>query len=246
MRFIVALKEEFEHTGNWLFRWRSYLPILLLCIFVIGFFDLRLRAEDGGRGLMWELACFAVALLGLAVRIYTAGYAPRGTSGRHTLRQEAKRLNSSGMYSLLRHPLYLGNALMWLGISLFIHVWWVVVISMLIFWIYYERIMFAEEEFLLQQFGHKFEVWAKKTPAFLPKFKNWIPPDKDFSWKKILRYESPTLLLITTSLTFLHALRDQIVLGTIEIDWVWITLLSITLLFYLVIRILRKATRILS
>jgi len=52
--------------------------------------------------------------------------------------------------------------------------------------------------------------------------------------------------LITTSLTFLHALRDQIVLGTIEIDWVWITLLSITLLFYLVIRILRKTTRILS
>lgn len=242
----MALREDFEHTGNWLFRWRSYLPILLLCIFVLGFFELRHKAEASSWGLLGEIVCFAVSLLGLAVRVYTAGYAPRGTSGRHTLRQEAKRLNSSGMYSLLRHPLYLGNAIMWLGISLFVHVWWVVVISMLIFWIYYERIMFAEEEFLRQQFGHKFEAWANRTPAFLPKFKNWISPDKVFSWKKVLRYESPTLLLITISLSFLHALRDQILLGKIEIDVVWIVILSITLVFYLTIRVLRKTTRILS
>ena len=135
-------------------------------------------------GLVWELTCFAVTLLGLAVRICTAGFAPRGTSGRHTLRQEAKRLNSSGMYSLVRHPLYLGNAIMWLGIALFVHVWWVVVISMLIFWLYYERIMFAEEEFLRQQFGHNFESWANRTPAFLPKFKTGYPLTKISRGKK--------------------------------------------------------------
>jgi hypothetical protein len=32
----MALKEEFERVGNWLFRWRSYLPLLLAGIILTG------------------------------------------------------------------------------------------------------------------------------------------------------------------------------------------------------------------
>ena len=62
-------------------------------------------------------------------------------------------LNTSGLYSVVRHPLYLGNYLMWLGVALFSRTWWAPVIVSLVFWLYYERIMFAEEEFLRRQFG---------------------------------------------------------------------------------------------
>lgn len=243
---IVALREEFQKTGNWLFRWRSYLPLLLLCLFVVGFFDVSMKGGANSRTLGWEFGCFAVALFGLAIRVLAAGFAPRGTSGRHTLRQEAKRLNTSGMYSLVRHPLYLGNGIIWLGIALYTHVWWVVVISMLAFWLYYERIMFAEEEFLRQQFGGEFERWAGQTPAFLPRITNWVPPDRVFSWKKVLKYESPTLFLITASITFLDVLGDSIIAGTVDIHRAWIVALLLTFVFYIVIRFLRKATRILS
>ena len=61
-----------------------------------------------------ELIFLGVSLLGEAIRIFTVGYAPRNTSGRNTITgQIADELNVTGIYSQLRHPLYLGNFLMW-------------------------------------------------------------------------------------------------------------------------------------
>jgi len=149
-------------------------PHSALCIFVIGF----LTSVSGPRmeaGPHMGTCLFRSDTTRSCSPYLYCGYAPRGTSGRHTLRQEAKRLNSSGMYSLLRHPLYLGNALMWLGISLFVHVWWVVVISMLIFWIYYERIMFAEEEFYCNNLATSSRYGRKKPLHFSRNSKTGYP-----------------------------------------------------------------------
>ena len=46
----------------------------------------------------------------------------------------------------------------------------------LVFWLYYERIMLAEEEFLRARYGKAFDDWAARTPAFLPNFRHWVPP----------------------------------------------------------------------
>jgi len=101
----------------------------------------------------WELFCLGVSLLGLYIRVMTIGYRPHGTSGRNTHGQVAETLNTEGMYSITRHPLYLGNYFNWLGLALFTHDWWLPVIVSLAFWLYYERIMFAEESFLEEKFG---------------------------------------------------------------------------------------------
>ena len=87
------------------------------------------------------------------VRSYTIGTTPRGTSGRNTEEQVAEQLNSSGIYSTVRHPLYLGNYLMWIGIVLFTKSISFTIIVSLMYWLYYERIMFAEERFLERKFG---------------------------------------------------------------------------------------------
>jgi hypothetical protein len=31
----MALREDIEKQGNWLFRWRSYLPLLVMPLFII-------------------------------------------------------------------------------------------------------------------------------------------------------------------------------------------------------------------
>ena len=97
---------------------------------------------------IWQGCCLAVSLLGLVVRIITVGRAPMGTSGRNTREQVANTLNSTGMYSVVRHPLYLGNYLIMMGFALWPHVWWLAVLTTCFYALYYERIMLAEEAFL--------------------------------------------------------------------------------------------------
>ena len=169
----MPLIEEFEAAGSWLFRWRSYLPLLMLLLIPAGLaqFDYPLGSHILDE--LWEMFCLAVSALGLTVRVVTTGFSATGTSGRQTKEQVAATLNSTGMYSIVRNPLYLGNFLMALGVVMFIRAWWLPLLYAAIFTLYYERIVVAEERFLRHEFGQKFDEWATKTPAFIPRFRQW-------------------------------------------------------------------------
>lgn len=77
-----------------------------------------------------------LSLVGFLIRAYVIGTTPRGTSGRNTKGQVAEELNQAGMYSMVRHPLYLGNYLMWIGIVVFAGNICFILIASLLFWIY--------------------------------------------------------------------------------------------------------------
>src|SRR5687767_9367876 len=102
------MREEFEAAGNWLFQRRGYLPLLLFPLLLVS-------AARGGApsapalDAMWSGFCLVVALSGLAVRVATVGFVSKDTSQRNTGRPQAESLNTTGLYSVVRHPLYLGN-----------------------------------------------------------------------------------------------------------------------------------------
>jgi protein-S-isoprenylcysteine O-methyltransferase Ste14 len=243
----MPLKEEMEKQGQWLFRWRSYLPLLLLPFLVLALINSG-NVERGfgeAAGTVWAAFSILVSLLGLVIRCLTIGYAQKGTSGRNRQEQKADALNTTGMYSIVRHPLYLGNFFVMLGFVLFVEVWWFVIIAGLAFWLYYERIMITEERFLLAQFGDRYLEWANRTPAFLPKFANWQKPDLSFSYKKMLRKEDSTLLMIVLSFVFLGIAGDVLSGRRVDFGPVWITLIAIGIGISLMLRIIRKNTRLL-
>src|SRR4051794_2336132 len=191
----MALEDEFRKQGEWLFRWRSFLPLILVPL--IGVALLQVKAEKIDEwGDSWDYICLSVSFLGLLVRVVTIGYVPENTSGRNTKKQIAEQINTTGMYSIVRHPLYLGNFLIGFGISLVQLVWWLPVIYVLAFWLYYERIMFAEESFLNRKFGTPYQEWAAATPAFLPRFSQWRAPSLPFSWLNVLGREYSGLMVV--------------------------------------------------
>ncbi|MBU6392683.1 MAG: DUF1295 domain-containing protein [Planctomycetes bacterium] len=170
----MALRNELEKQGRWLFKWRSYLPLLMLPILLIALRDSEYLERIAGNLAenIFDGFCIAISFVGLAIRCITVGYVPKGTSGRNTKGQKAKTLNTTGMYSIIRHPLYFGNFIIFLGVTLFVEVWWFNLIAILAFWLYYERIILAEEKFLRQEFGDLYLKWAEKTPTFMLKFGN--------------------------------------------------------------------------
>jgi protein-S-isoprenylcysteine O-methyltransferase Ste14 len=195
-----VLREEFVRQGNWLFRWRSYLPLVLVAPMVAAMQGFGCRGQDICTHQGWTFVCLAISLAGLGLRVLTLGHAAPGTSGRNTREgQVAKFLNTTGMYSVVRHPLYLGNFVTGLGIALYFSSWWFTAIYVLAFWLYYERIMLAEEEFLQNKFGKEYAAWAMATPAFVPKPCLWRRPSLPFSLRTVVRSEYSTFFLIIAS-----------------------------------------------
>jgi protein-S-isoprenylcysteine O-methyltransferase Ste14 len=234
----MPLKEEIERQGNWMFRWRSYLPLVLLPVAAWAFVDAGFARQSPGP---WDLVCVAVSFLGLAVRVLVAGFVPAGTSGRNVAKQEAYALNQTGIYSTVRHPLYLGNFLMALGIVLFLRSPWFSLVFALLYWMYYERIMFVEEEFLRRKYRSRYERWAEKTPAIIPSLARYAPPALPFSLRTVLRREYPGVFGLAFSFTFLAILRgflsgvDQRSLAG------WVFFLGAAMIVYGVLRTMKHA-----
>lgn len=242
----MALKEEFEQIGGLFFRWRSYLPLFMVLLFLAALPYYRNPFANPHAEKLWELGCLAISLIGLSIRFFTVGFVPEGTSGRNTMEQVAASLNTTGMYSMVRNPIYLGNLFIWLGLSLFIKSWWFTTIIVLFFILFYERIIFAEERFLRDKFGGAFLSWAEHTPAFLPKLKNWNPPALPFSWKSALNREYSTFYSIIVSFTILEVIGDFFLNNRVRIDGMWILIFVIGTIIYLTVRFLKKKTNILS
>jgi len=243
----MLLREKLKRDGGWLFRWRSYMPLFILPIMLIALrhSEALERVASDQIDDIWEAMCVVIALTGLCVRGITVAFCPWGTSGRNTDKQKASTLNTTGMYSIVRHPLYLGNFLIILGVTLFVQTWWFTLITILAFWLYYERIIFDEEEFLEKKFGNPYLEWAKKTPIFLPKFKLWQRPKLPFSFKTVLKKEYTGFLGIIVTFTFLEVAGDLIVEGKLELAPGWIIALVVGLVLYITLRTLSKRTRIL-
>jgi len=241
----MPLREHFSEIGGWLFRWRSYLPILLFTLPISQLGSFHYPNGQHVLDLSWELLCLTISLTGLALRIYTVGHTPAGTSGRNVRDQVAERLNTTGMYSIVRHPLYLGNFLISLGVALFLRVWWVAALYALSFWLYYERIMFAEEEFLRQKFGAQYLAWAGRTPAFVPCLRLWKPHALPFSLRAVLRREHSSLFAIAVAYFSLEFMGDLVVNQSIVLDVFWFSFLVVTSLTYLALRFLKRHTQLL-
>ncbi len=244
----MALREDLEKQGAWLFKWRSYLPLLLVPLLVIALRNSRLVEQLFGDswGDYWESIAIAVSFLGLLIRCMTAGYVPRGTSGRNTKTQAADVLNTTGMYSITRNPLYLGNFVIVFGITLFLQVWWLALVVWVGFWFYYERIIFTEEEFLRAKFGGRFTEWAKNTPMVIPRPGRWRKSGLPFSFKTVLRREFTTYSAIVAVYFFLELAGNFIVLRRIYVHYSWSLFFFVSMAFYLVFLFLKKKTHLLD
>ncbi|MCS6965609.1 MAG: isoprenylcysteine carboxylmethyltransferase family protein [Candidatus Kapabacteria bacterium] len=192
----------------------------------------------------WQVLCLAPILLGIVMRAWIVGTVPEGTSGRNTQRQVAEELNTTGAYSVLRHPLYMSNALMWAGVLLRPAIWWLWLLGMVVFIVVYERIMLAEEFFLHQRFGERFREWAQRTPAVLPQWDRYRPPARSFQWGAVLLREYSTWLAVTASFAVVEALLFWRWTGQLGLPLLWWCVLGAVGAMAILLRFLKRRARL--
>lgn len=249
----MALVEEFNRQGNFLFRWRTYVPgaLILLSIYFIPAIEYWNRTYHSN--LFYTVVCLGISLIGQIIRGLTIGCTPANTSGRNTEWQVADTVNTTGMYSIVRHPLYLGNFFIYLGVVMLIKSFLFAIIFILFFFLYYERIMYAEEFFLREKFGDTYLKWAETTPAFIPNFKKFRNPDLCFSFKNALKREYAGVFGIITIYTLIDGLilffneRGRFTEGFFHgLRMEQIYFFSFGIAFYAIVRFLVKGTKILD
>ena len=233
-------------NGKFLFRYRGQIPILLFLLVIP--FVYYTEYENFSQKLVREnmVVSFLISFAGSMIRVYTVGKTPAGTSGRNRKKQIAKQLNKTGIYSIVRHPLYLANFLIWLGVSMYTLNTLFTIILSVFFFLYYKKIIETEENFLKKKFKIEFSLWKQYTPKFCPSLNNYNPSDYSFSLKTVLKREYSSFLATIFSFVYMQTLinyfnEEKIIINT-NMWIVLITAISITL----ILRTLKKYTSILN
>jgi protein-S-isoprenylcysteine O-methyltransferase Ste14 len=240
----MKLLDQLVEDGDRLFRWRSYLPLVLLPVIVAGVLTSAPPFSTRRGERLWESASVAVALAGLALRVWAVGSAPSGTSERSTVNPRASQLRTTGPYSVVRHPLYMANGLMALGLSLFPGIWYLPIILVLATFLYYERIAIREEAFLADRFGGEFEAWSARIPAFRPSRAGYRRSAVPYSWKKVLRHEFHALLVIAAGAFVFDAVQESQRARAWRVDAPWLWFFAASAVLFLFFAALKRGTRL--
>jgi protein-S-isoprenylcysteine O-methyltransferase Ste14 len=243
----MALKDELTKQGHFLFRYRSFIPILFIP-FGIYLFYKNINSGQGVFHTSYAYWCLAIGLFGLWIRVLAVGHSPANTSGRNTKEgQVADTVNTTGIYSLMRHPLYVGNYFMFLALAMLsCNIWFGIIFSLLYF-IYYERIIYTEEDFLTNKFGSRYTDWARVTPAILPRSLSMNNADYAFSWKKVFKKEKNGFAALFVLFYLFYVLERYIVDRKFhtEINF-WSIMAAFSLVLYGILKYMKYNTTLLN
>jgi protein-S-isoprenylcysteine O-methyltransferase Ste14 len=184
-------------VGGWLFRSRSWLPVPLVLLLLIG--------NWGRVGTPWIMATIgaSLVLLGELTRIWAVrqiGVISRTRSGR------LGRLVTEGPFSLVRNPLYVGNLLLWTGFTVWSAKLWLLPVAWTLFLLQYSAIIRFEEDLLRQRFGEEYVAYTARVPRWWPRLSNLGAAVRDRAehpWRATLFSERGTLIAVAVVSTLL-------------------------------------------
>ncbi len=82
----------------------------------------------------------------------------------------AEKVITTGIYSRIRHPQYLGGLLAHVGITILLSALYSLIATPLLI-LYNYLTSWKEEQELIKEFGQEYEEYKKKVPMFIPKIK---------------------------------------------------------------------------
>jgi protein-S-isoprenylcysteine O-methyltransferase Ste14 len=133
--------------------------------FIFALFSFSFETENGW--FIWPVGV-SIFLLGLLVRIWAQQHL------RYRLKVR-KLLTTTGPYSFVRNPIYLGNILIGLGLIVTSELLWFVPITFLYCFCVYSLVASYEERHLLEKYGESYRRYMFEVPRWFPqsiRFKN--------------------------------------------------------------------------
>jgi len=221
--------------GDFLFKHRSFTPIPLIIIVILFFRPI----ECGKFNLILNLCGLMISIVGEIVRVLGVGFSFSGTSGRENYLR-ADNLNMTGIYSIVRNPLYIGNVLIYSGmLVVFSNLFAILIFSIFIILQYY-FIIFSEEDYLMEKYGKDIALYFKNVSRIVPNFKNYKKPILKFSLKKVIFNENDSIFNILMMFVLILAYKEMVFYGSIDNFKIYLITGILLVFVYAIIKILKK------
>jgi protein-S-isoprenylcysteine O-methyltransferase Ste14 len=170
--------------GNFSFKYRGYmLPVAVILLFIP---SARFTADPALAGLIG----FLIAVVGQACRIGTIGlaYIIRGGKDHKVYAEE---LVTSGLYSHVRNPMYVGNFFLILGLAVASNSWVFALVGIPLALGMHRAIVAAEENFLRNKFGAQFDAFCARVPRWVPRLPGLLTTVRsmNFEWRRVVAKE---------------------------------------------------------
>jgi protein-S-isoprenylcysteine O-methyltransferase Ste14 len=107
-----------------------------------------------------------LAAIGLLTTVWARRHIGRNWSGIVTLKQDHE-LVVSGPYALVRHPIYTGLLLAFIGSALARGEWRGVLAVLIVVWALWRKLK-LEERWMKEQFGEQYHAYSRRVAALLP------------------------------------------------------------------------------
>jgi protein-S-isoprenylcysteine O-methyltransferase Ste14 len=170
--------------GNFSFKYRGYmLPVAVILLFIP---SARFTADPALAGLIG----FLIAVVGQACRIGTIGlaYIIRGGKDHKVYAEE---LVTSGLYSHVRNPMYVGNFFLIVGLAIASNSWVFALVGIPLALGMHRAIVAAEENFLRNKFGAQFDAFCARVPRWVPRLPGLLTTVRsmNFEWRRVVAKE---------------------------------------------------------
>lgn len=197
----------FQSLGGFFFRFRGQLPLVFLALLIPLSFSVKYPLYPANSICIVQVISLLLILLGIALRAWVIAQKAPHTSGRNRHEQVAHSLNTSGLYSVTQHPLYVGSFLIWIGICIrFNNVIFIIgVFFFSVLMLYF--IIKHEAEFLRNKFGEEYNTWSRATPVFYINPLKFKPSVIPLNGIRVLATEYPTWVSIVAGLLMIDILR---------------------------------------
>ena len=140
---------------RWIYRYRGVLlipPLLLVCFFTFRETESRLA---------WPVGIITI-LMGIGIRVLAQQHLHHKIKARQDL-------TTTGLYSIIRNPLYVANTLLCLGAVMISEEIWFVPVMFLYCCGLYSLVVRYEEAHLLKEYGEPYRKYLSEVPRWFPR-----------------------------------------------------------------------------
>lgn len=221
--------------GRFLFKHRSFTPVPFIVLVFLIFKPINME----GQNIIINVGGLLISLMGEMIRVISVGYAYSGTSGRESYLR-AESLNVTGIYSIARNPLYIGNFFMFCGlVAVFSNIYAVLVFGVFLILQYYFVIL-TEENFLRETYGKDYETYCSRVRRIIPTFKHYQRNRNRFDFRKVIFKENDSVfnMLVIYLLVLLY--KERVFTGGIGSPLYYIIPGIALIVGYVIIKLIKK------